>query len=230
MNGGFCYAARNGLSPACDREQKLEMGSVHRRGACTRYEIEKEAGMAEDIRVRYTKETIEKVFISLLQKKPVEKMTVTEICKLAGINRSTFYKYYMDCYDVAEQMQKQALTSFERILGKISEGDADPERVLSSMLRYIRDSGEGMVVFQNQWKRQIFLQQFVELCYKDIAKWRGVEENASGEDSYLETFIVSGGSGIVAQWIYTDMKEEPEVVARQIIRYSTMVFKDSAAN
>ena len=186
--------------------------------------------MAEDIRVRYTKETIEKVFISLLQKKPVEKMTVTEICKLAGINRSTFYKYYMDCYDVAEQMQKQALTSFERILGKISEGDADPERVLSSMLRYIRDSGEGMVVFQNQWKRQIFLQQFVELCYKDIAKWRGVEENASGEDSYLETFIVSGGSGIVAQWIYTDMKEEPEVVARQIIRYSTMVFKDSAAN
>ena len=206
------------------------MGSVHRRGARTRYEIEKEAGMAEDIRVRYTKETIEKVFISLLQKKPVEKMTVTEICKLAGINRSTFYKYYMDCYDVAEQMQKQALTSFERILGKISEGDADPERVLSSMLRYIRDSGEGMVVFQNQWKRQIFLQQFVELCYKDIAKWRGVEENASGEDSYLETFIVSGGSGIVAQWIYTDMKEEPEVVARQIIRYSTMVFKDSAAN
>jgi hypothetical protein len=32
--------------------------------------------------------------ISLLKKKPFEYITVTEICKAAGVNRSTFYLHY----------------------------------------------------------------------------------------------------------------------------------------
>ena len=32
--------------------------------------------------------------ISLLKKKPFEYITVSEICKAAGVNRSTFYLHY----------------------------------------------------------------------------------------------------------------------------------------
>lgn len=50
--------------------------------------------MKSDARVRYTKMVIKNSFVKLLAKKPLEKVTVKEICELSEINRATFYKYY----------------------------------------------------------------------------------------------------------------------------------------
>lgn len=55
--------------------------------------------MGLDARVRYTKLVIKDAFISLLKEKPLNKVTVKEICALAGINRATFYRYYCDFTD-----------------------------------------------------------------------------------------------------------------------------------
>ena len=45
-----------------------------------------------DIRSKKTRQTIAKCFLELLGKTPVSKITVTEICAMAKINRATFYK------------------------------------------------------------------------------------------------------------------------------------------
>lgn len=52
--------------------------------------------MKTDARIRYTRQTIQQVFIDLLKQKPLGKITVKEICEKAQINRSTFYKHYED--------------------------------------------------------------------------------------------------------------------------------------
>lgn len=39
---------------------------------------------------------IEAAFVTLLQEKPLHEIEVSELCKLAQINRSTFYAYYDD--------------------------------------------------------------------------------------------------------------------------------------
>ena len=52
-----------------------------------------------DRRVKYTKMIIRETFINLLEKKNINKITVSEICKEADINRATFYRYYLDVYD-----------------------------------------------------------------------------------------------------------------------------------
>ena len=43
-----------------------------------------------DIRSKKTRQTIAKCFLELLGKTPVSKITVTEICAMAKINRATF--------------------------------------------------------------------------------------------------------------------------------------------
>ena len=53
-----------------------------------------------DRRTKYTKNIIKETFINLLEKKELNKITVSEICKIADINRSTFYRYYLDVYDL----------------------------------------------------------------------------------------------------------------------------------
>ena len=47
--------------------------------------------MKTDPRVRYTRMIIQTAFLEFLQQKPVNKITVREVCDKAEINRSTFY-------------------------------------------------------------------------------------------------------------------------------------------
>lgn len=43
--------------------------------------------------------------IALLEKTPIEKITVTEICRAAGVSKRSFYNYFCDKYDVIIKVQ-----------------------------------------------------------------------------------------------------------------------------
>lgn len=64
-----------------------------------------------DLRVQRTKRSIINAFIELRAKKPPEKITVKELSDLAFINKATFYTHYKDIYDLAEQLENEAITS-----------------------------------------------------------------------------------------------------------------------
>ena len=44
-------------------------------------------------------------FIALLEKKPIEQVTVTEICEKAGVSKRSFYNYYCDKFDIILRVQ-----------------------------------------------------------------------------------------------------------------------------
>lgn len=71
-----------------------------------------------DLRVRKTRKNIESAFISLLEEKSFHKITVQDILDRALINRSTFYKHYMDKYQLAE-------TLCSRVFDILKEGVKD---------------------------------------------------------------------------------------------------------
>ncbi len=50
-------------------------------------------------------ENIEKTFIELLQAKELNEISVSDICKKCGLNRSTFYANYTDIYDLADKLK-----------------------------------------------------------------------------------------------------------------------------
>ena len=50
-------------------------------------------------------ETIEKVFIALLQTRQLNEISVSDICKLAGLNRTTFYANYADIFALADSIR-----------------------------------------------------------------------------------------------------------------------------
>ena len=61
----------------------------------------------EDRRTTYTKQIIRETFTDLLRQKPIGKISVTEICTIAEISRSTFYLHYADCYQILEELQDE---------------------------------------------------------------------------------------------------------------------------
>ena len=56
-----------------------------------------------DLRVIKTKESIEQAFISLLAKKPLQKISIVELAREARINKGTFYLHYTDIFDLYQK-------------------------------------------------------------------------------------------------------------------------------
>ena len=53
-----------------------------------------------DRRTAYTRMVIKESLYKLLEKKHLSEITVKELCAQADINRTTFYRNYMDIYDL----------------------------------------------------------------------------------------------------------------------------------
>lgn len=71
---------------------------------------------AEDRRTKYTRSVIREALMGLLRIKPYSKITVTELCRLADINRGTFYIHYFDVDDVLDDILAE---SFSDVSGTI---------------------------------------------------------------------------------------------------------------
>ena len=63
----------------------------------------------ESRRTKMTRNLLNDSFWWLLEQKPLRKITVKEICQVADVNRSTYYQYYTDPYDQAQQQEKELI-------------------------------------------------------------------------------------------------------------------------
>ena len=69
-----------------------------------------------------TRQNLIDSFWQLYCKKRIEKITVKEICDRAGYNRSTFYVYFKDAYEILDEIEEQTITveDFKKIVIKKS--------------------------------------------------------------------------------------------------------------
>jgi AcrR family transcriptional regulator len=63
----------------------------------------------EDKRIERTKKNLKKALVSLLTKSTFEHISVTNLCLEASVSRFTFYSYYGDKYELADEFFKDML-------------------------------------------------------------------------------------------------------------------------
>ena len=64
-----------------------------------------------DLRIEKTEKAIKNAFMELRSKKPLEKISVRELCALACINKSTFYSHYEDIYQLSDALETESILS-----------------------------------------------------------------------------------------------------------------------
>ena len=62
-----------------------------------------------DIRIEKTDRAIEKAFMELRARQPLEKIRIKDLCTLAKVNKSTFYAHYEDIYALSDQLEKKLI-------------------------------------------------------------------------------------------------------------------------
>ena len=68
----------------------------------------------QDLRVTKTLKQIDSAFFNLLKNTPFNKIKVEQICREALINRSTFYTYYQDKFDLLDKYLFKILNEFHK--------------------------------------------------------------------------------------------------------------------
>ena len=76
-----------------------------------------------DIRIEKTERAIRNAFLELRAAKPLEKITVKELCSLACINKSTFYSHYEDIYALSQMLESETITT---VIKNISSQQESP--------------------------------------------------------------------------------------------------------
>ncbi|RKL65551.1 TetR family transcriptional regulator [Salipaludibacillus neizhouensis] len=75
----------------------------------------------QDLRVIKTKKNLQLALIQLLKEKDLEKIKVTELCRLSGITRRTFYLHYENVRKYFEEFIEQLLEELEQSMEKTTK-------------------------------------------------------------------------------------------------------------
>ena len=85
-----------------------------------------------DLRTEKSKKAITEAFLALRARRPLEKITVRELCQRAQVNRSTFYAHFQDVYDLSDRLENAAV---QAVLDSI----AHPEAALQDTVQFTRE-------------------------------------------------------------------------------------------
>lgn len=79
----------------------------------------------EDVRVIKSKRDLRNALLELLYTTPFDKITVTDICKTAMINKMTFYNHYQDKYSLLDDCVKTlAMEIYKKSIGDVDVNEA----------------------------------------------------------------------------------------------------------
>ncbi len=173
-----------------------------------------------DRRVRYTKMVLKESFISLLKQKPVNKITIKEICEGADINRATFYAHYSDQFDFLHQIENELIDDINRYLAHYSFGATNDEslHVIETIMKYIKENGELCAILLGDSGDIAFQKQIMMIVRNlSVAEWA---KNTVGEDGteYIYSFLTSGCIGVIQKWLGDGMKKSPREMAETILK------------
>lgn len=169
-----------------------------------------------DARVRYTRMIIEQCFLELLQQKPAAKITVTELCEKAQINRATFYKHYLDIADLLEKIEEDL---FQKIRASFDSQSIQMRAFLIQMIQYTRDNQQRFLALGGDNGDPNLMAKTFMVCYESA--YPIVEQNMPAmedtERQMLYHFLSYGAGAVLAWWVKNGMRQSPQEVADFIL-------------
>lgn len=162
-------------------------------------------GLVTDGRVRYTKMVIRQSFLFLLKEQPIDKITVADICRLAEINRATFYRHYDNERSILSELELDLLAQIPS-----SPESRSPQQAMAAAVQGVWEERE-------QWAPLLSPNADPGLPSK---LFHFLEEHLpQGQDQNAHRFFLHGFSGLLSDWMTGGFREPAEQVAALAAQY-----------
>lgn len=161
-------------------------------------------------RVRLTKQLIKDSLVELMAEKPINRITVKEICSCADINRSTFYLHYTDQYALLQELENDTVNITPRI--NLYEGK-ELYNVLVDFFIFISE---------NKKIYTILLENSSSFRGKVLDKVFGKSEekpvwisgmSLENEMHFKMLLSALGGASLIEKWVFGEIESTPQELA-----------------
>ena len=163
-----------------------------------------------------TKRALEASLKNLLLKKPLDKITISDITEDCGINRMTFYYHFKDIYDLIEwSCVEDASKALE---GKKTYGTW--QKGFLQIFESVRDNKPFIMnVYHSvsQEQVEIYLYNLTYDLLFSVVEEKAIGMNVRIEDKkFIADFYKYAFVGLMLDWIRNDMKEDPERIIEHL--------------
>lgn len=180
----------------------------------------------EDLRVLRTRKLLQQAFIELTVEKGFATLTVRDITKRAMVNRSTFYRHYLDKYDLLEQYMNEIyeLTEDQAFL-------AEKQEVTSpgplNLLKHIQQYADFYRVMLSAKGDPYFMQRFrqnTEKRFRSFSTQIPAQPEPDAPPIDLRLICIAyAGIGATTWWLEQEQPCPPEQLAGWMSQLSSAI-------
>lgn len=157
-------------------------------------------------RRKVSQEKIEKIFVELVQTKEIKDISVSDICKLAKVNRSTFYANYIDIYDLIDKIKEKMISQFLEIYKE----ETETKEHSYNFLKLFYNIKENQLFYKTYFKLEFDLSNTfsTSLYDEEMIKFFRIPKNKD----YHIAFFKAGLNAILKKWLDNGCLESPEEI------------------
>ena len=194
--------------------------------------------MAYIKKITKTQKKFEETLLKLMESKKFEAITVNDITELADVNRSTFYRHYLDKYELLEKIEDNILNHVilyhSNTIEKINKKRITKDFNLTD---YVNINNNFFIVFKEHLKEITILlssngsnsfRKKLRLTMLDIFKktFNLATFNASNQEKeLLFQFLVGGFIAILDYW-----SENPELTTDELFSFYISAVSNGIVN
>lgn len=174
-----------------------------------------------------TQRNFQDAFWILYTKQSIDKITVKDICNLAGYNRSTFYQYYMDVYDVLHKFEYQLLDEVNKFVIRLVEqaNNLDASQALQAIFGVFARHNKYIIVLFGPHGDTEFTHKVVENLKPIWIKYFFITEHYTpAEVDLLMEYYISGLLSMYQKWFF----DPSGVSIERIIQLSYRTLPDTS--
>ncbi|MDE6583224.1 MAG: TetR/AcrR family transcriptional regulator [Clostridia bacterium] len=177
-----------------------------------------------------TRKILKETFLELLQKKPLNKISVTEICESADLNRSTFYAHYMTVDELLQDIQDEILANIPKVY---DSNDFSTNKVvkatdLENFFSYVKDNAFHFKILLLNSENNAFC----ESLKKEIMDYYISLDNGylNDEKKFRFVYSVNGAIGMMIEWIKQDFPYNVKKFTQMVVENGNFMFKSGISN
>lgn len=176
----------------------------------------------ENQRVMLTKRMLKESMLQLLHRRNIRDISIRELCDEAGINRSTFYKYYGSQYDLLAEMEYELLDHIQNNISADMSVDDKGVQQLALLLTYLESNLDLARLLINNNIDPEFPQKLIELPrIQELLKERMSGQFKEKDYEYVSTFMIQGAYHMVRLWINKEVREPSTELASLLLSLVT---------
>ena len=175
-----------------------------------------------DKRALRTRKALQNAIAELLEEKPLRKITVGEVAALADVNRVTFYKHYMDIYDLYEQMEKQVLAELGLLI--LDYQNETKQDFCTALVDYIEQNARLFKMILSPYNKGELREKFSKMIEGLFRIMQTEKNNMPLNDvriDYYTTYQSKAFIALLEKWVQEDFAQSRDFIIKTAAELDT---------